>query len=312
MARDATAILKHLPCFLAVAEEGSLLAAAARLHVAQSALSRRIRLLEHELGGAALFAREARGMRLLPAGEALLAEAHHIIAAVERGRARAMAIAGGVAGSLVVGFAEVVARRPAMLGAVHDFAAAHPTIDLQLHPLLSEEQRDELMAGGIDAGILYHPPKEALAKALTAGGRRFASAALMIDRYLLAVPAAHPLATRRAPKLRDLADEPIIWASHKKNPRLYDRLLQACEGRGYTPRILMETPTSDITMSVVDRGMGIGFVPESLAGHAPPGVVFVRPSDFDVAMQLSIAWRVSPDGELPTRLAEHVRAAVAI
>jgi DNA-binding transcriptional LysR family regulator len=308
VARDPTAILKHLPAFLAVAEEGSLLAAAARLNIAQSALSRRIRLLEHEIGGAALFAREARGMRLLPAGEALLAEAQVILAAAERGRARAMAVAGGSAGTVVVGFAEVVARRPGMLGALNGFAAAHPTVELQLRPLLSEEQREELAAGGIDAGILYHPPEEDLAAALSTGGKRFAAASLLTDRYLLAVPAGHALATQRRVVLTDLGDEPIVWASHKKNPRLYDRLLHACEARGYSPRIVMETPTSDITMSVVDRGMGIGFVPESLAGHAPAGVAFVRPADFDVAMRLSLAWRTAPDGELPAALAAHFRA----
>ncbi|CAN5328489.1 LysR substrate-binding domain-containing protein [soil metagenome] len=306
MARDATAILRHLPYFLVVAEEGSLLAAAARLNTAQSAISRRIKLLEAEIGGVPLFAREPRGMRLLPAGEALLAEALTIAASAERARARIQEIAGGVTGTVVVGFAEIVGRRTDMLGALHGFASAHPTIEFQLRPLLSEEQRDELANGGIDAGILYHAPEEDIAMALAAGGRRFAAHPLLNDRYLLAVPTAHPLARRAELRLADLDQEQIVWASHKKNPRLYERLLVACERQGYTPRIVMETPTSEITMSVVDRGMGIGFVPESLKGHAPVGVTFVSPVDLDVAMQLSLVWRTAPDSELPARIAAHV------
>jgi len=308
MARDATSILRHLPYFLAVAEEGSLLAAAARLNIAQSAISRRIQLLEAEVGGIPLFARESRGMRLLPTGEALLAEALGIVAAAERARTRIQAIAGGIAGTVIVGFAEIVGRRTEMLGALHGFASAHAGIELQLRPLLSEEQRGELVRGGIDAAFLYHAPDEDIAATLTGGGQRFAAHALLRDRYLLAMPAAHPLAHRADLRLAELEQEPIVWASHKKNPRLYETLLIACERQGYTPRIVMETPTSEITMSVVDRGMGIGFVPESLKGHAPAGVAFVQPVDLSVAMALSLVWRVAPDAEIPSQLAAHVIA----
>lgn len=304
--RSQAAILRHLPFFLAVAEAGSLLAAAARLNTAQSAVSRRIRLLEDELGGTPLFAREARGMRLLPAGEALLEEAHAILAATARAQARIQAIGGGIAGNLTVGFAEIVARRPGMLGALESFRATHPEIALHLRPLVSEEQRTELGNGGIDLGFLYHAPDDDIATALTTPRRHFAARALVSDPYLLAIHRDHPLAQKQNLRLADLGQEPIVWASHKKNPRLYDRLLLACERQGYAPRIVMETPTSDVTMTVVSRAMGIGFVPASLRGHAPPEVAFVRPANFDMAMQLSLVWRVLPEGDLPSRLAAYL------
>ncbi|QNA86642.1 LysR family transcriptional regulator [Sphingomonas sp. So64.6b] len=301
--RPTAAILRHLPYFLAVAEAGSLLAAAGRLNTAQSAISRRIRLLEQELGGTPLFAREARGMRLLPAGAALLEEAQAILDAAGRAHARIQAISGGTVGSITVGFAEIVTRQPGMLGALEAFGTAHPDIAVQLRPLVSEEQRAELESGGIDIGFLYHAPEEDVAAALTSPRLRFAARPLMLDPYLLAIHTDHPLAGRKSIRLADLGQEPIIWASHKKNPRLYDRLLAACERRGYAPRIVMETPTSDVTMAVVNRAMGIGFVPASLRGHAPPDVAFIQPVDFDMAMQLSLVWRTDPDGELPGRLA---------
>lgn len=300
--RPTAAILRHLPYFLGVTEAGSLLAAATRLNTAQSAISRRIRLLEEELG-VALFAREPRGMRLLPAGEALLAEAQAILDAAGRAYARIQAISGGSVGSITIGFAEIVTRQPGMLAAIDAFGAAHPDVAVQLRPLVSEEQRSELESGGIDLGFLYHPPEENIAAALSTARLRFAARPLVLDPYLLAIHAGHPLAARAQLRLADLGQEPIIWASHKKNPRLYDRLLAACERQGYTPRIVMETPTSDVTMAVVNRAMGIGFVPASLVGHAPADVAFVRPVDFDVAMQLSLVWRTEPDGDLPRRLA---------
>lgn len=76
--------------FVAVAEEGNVSRASAQLRVAQPPLSRQIRSLEDELG-TPLFARTARGMRLLPAGEAFLAHARRILAEVEAARTSVLA-----------------------------------------------------------------------------------------------------------------------------------------------------------------------------------------------------------------------------
>jgi DNA-binding transcriptional LysR family regulator len=74
--------LTQLQSFVAVAEEGHVGRAARRLHLTQPPLSRHILALEDELG-ARLFERTHRGMRLLPAGEALLLHARRILAEVD-------------------------------------------------------------------------------------------------------------------------------------------------------------------------------------------------------------------------------------
>ncbi len=74
--------LDQIRSFVAVAETGAVVRAAARLHLSQPPLTRRIRALEDELG-APLFERLPRGMRMTPAGEAFLPHARQVLAAVD-------------------------------------------------------------------------------------------------------------------------------------------------------------------------------------------------------------------------------------
>jgi DNA-binding transcriptional LysR family regulator len=291
VAQNAAVILRHLPYFLAVAEEQTLQAAAARMNLAQSALSRRIRLLEQELGDVALFERTARGMRLLPTGAALLEETRAMLAAVERAKAQIAALATGRSGLVRLGFVEVATRRKDIMDALNAFAHEAPDIELDLRPMLAEEQRHDLASGELDAGLLYHDPAEDIAAEIGAGGAAMAALPIMLDTFILAVPARHRLARPEGIQLAEIGAEPVIWSSHKRGPRLYDRMLSACEARGFAPRIVMETPSSDTTMKFVSAQMGVGFVPDSLIGHAPADVALVRIHDFNVTMQLSLVWR---------------------
>ena len=74
--------LDQLRTVVAIAENGTMTAAAAKLHISQPPLSRQLADLEHELG-TRLFQRRPRGMRLMPAGEVFVAHARHILAAVD-------------------------------------------------------------------------------------------------------------------------------------------------------------------------------------------------------------------------------------
>src|SRR5262249_39582410 len=92
---------RRLRAFLAVVEEGSVTAAAGRLHIAQPSLSQTLRALERELG-TELFHRAARGLRLTAAGEALIGPARQALRMMDAARAAVGEVAELTAGTLQI------------------------------------------------------------------------------------------------------------------------------------------------------------------------------------------------------------------
>ena len=108
--------LRHLRCFVAVAEELHFARAAERLHIEQSPLSRAIKELEEELG-VMLFARTTRSTRLTHAGTLFLEHVRRVFAALEQARESVKAAANGFHGQLRVALSDGItpSRLPALL-----------------------------------------------------------------------------------------------------------------------------------------------------------------------------------------------------
>ena len=91
--------LRHLRCFVVLAEELHFTRAAERLHIEQSPLSRTIKELEDELG-VLLFDRDRRGTRLTPAGEVFLVDVRRVLSTLELARENVKAVSSGYLGIL--------------------------------------------------------------------------------------------------------------------------------------------------------------------------------------------------------------------
>lgn len=136
--------LNQLRAIAAIAEHGSLRAAARHLGLAQPALTRSVHDLEHELGGA-LFERRARGMSLTPMGAAFARRAQTILNDVQRARDEAGQILGSATGTVVVGLS-VAAHLATLPDVLMRFRARYPDVRLRivegLFPMLETELRD--------------------------------------------------------------------------------------------------------------------------------------------------------------------------
>src|SRR6266852_1406564 len=131
--------LRHLRYFVGVAEEQHFGRAAARLHVAQPALSRQIQDLEGELGFT-LFDRLPRGVRLSAAGKLFLSDARSILQHVQEAKLRAERVATGKAGMLRVGFVETLSWHGVVPDSFRRFRRRQPDVELDLRSLRSLEQ----------------------------------------------------------------------------------------------------------------------------------------------------------------------------
>jgi DNA-binding transcriptional LysR family regulator len=131
--------LRHLRYFVAAGEEQHFGRAAARLHLAQPALSRQIQDLEREIRFL-LFDRLPRGVRLSAAGTLFLNDARRILQDVEEATRRAERTALGKVGTLRLGIAFALSWHGLVVDSIREFRRREPDVELVVHHLLSIHQ----------------------------------------------------------------------------------------------------------------------------------------------------------------------------
>jgi LysR family nitrogen assimilation transcriptional regulator len=147
--------LRQLRYFVAVAERGGFGAAASALNVAQSALSRHIKLLEHELGGA-LFERGARGVAVTESGKVLLMRGRWLLSTLDDIKAEVLTENREPSGTVRLGAPSTLADNfYAPLACL--FAGRFPRVKLELSEGLTEEMTDRLLRGELDLAIVTAP-----------------------------------------------------------------------------------------------------------------------------------------------------------
>jgi DNA-binding transcriptional LysR family regulator len=252
----------QLAGFIAVAEELHFGRAAERLNMTQPPLSRQIQKLEKSIG-TELLERDNRKVQLTAAGRAFLDEARRLMALADRAPVTARRIATGRSGLLRIGF--TAASGFSILGPLlEEIAEIVPDVDIDLQELVTGEQIQGLLTGGLDLG-LARPPFDR---------DTFDSHLLYREAMVLAVPSDHRFAELSRPIAdSDLKDEPLIMHSPTKATYFYDLVVRMLPIQHSN---VVHTVSQILTMvSLVAARRGVAFVPHSATLLAIKGVDFL-------------------------------------
>ncbi|MFC7368502.1 LysR family transcriptional regulator [Vreelandella zhaodongensis] len=288
---------RQLRYFIAVVESGSLSAASQRVHVAQPALTRQIRLLEENLA-TQLFNRHARGMRLTVAGQVLYEEALELLDRREKLKARLSAIGQGAIGKVSLGVTMMHLWLPQVAALLGDYRKRFPRVTFEISPLLSGSQLEWLRQGRLDAGILY------LGETTNPG---LGTQLIHLDHLVLAVPEGSGWADNPPQCLAELEEEDFIRGFRSASPIYYDYIQEHFQRLGFNPRVVQYGADNITILSMVAAGLGSAILPSDACHHPLPGIRVLTLPELDVCdMPLWFAWRKESDSPALHNLIELV------
>lgn len=241
-----------LTIFLAVADEGSFTQAAERLHLTQPAVSKRIALLEEQLG-APLFDRIGRSIQLTEAGRTLAPRARRWLGELDDMRRSIHNLGDKVEGVLRIGTSHHVGlhRLPPIL---RRYSSLYPDVQLDIHFIDSEEAWEAVLHGDLEMGLVTLPPEP---------DSRLMQKAIWDDPLVFMAAPDHPLAQKDAPlSLASLTPYPALLPSSATfTRRLVTRLF---EEHRLNAEIAMSTNYLETLYMMVSIGLGWSLLPEAM------------------------------------------------
>lgn len=250
--------LRHLRCFLAVAEELHFARAAARLHIEQSPLSRTIKELEEDLG-ARLFDRNTRSTRLTRAGLAFLEHVPRVFAAVTQARDSVRAASSGFQGQLRIAISGGVSqvRLSALLSLCRE---EEPDTDIRLDEIPQAQQFRGLETDLYDAG--FSQSSEV--------GESLIAIPAWNDPVVVAVPARHPLLIHKKLPLDEVLRYPLVLCDPDVCEGCSRQLARVLRRTDREPIVAEQVASQDLMVTLVAAGYGVGFsttTQVSTSGH---------------------------------------------
>lgn len=261
--------VKQLRYFIAIAEEGSLSAAAQRLNIAQPSLSQHVLAIERKLG-TALLERSQRGVSLTHPGKILLAHAREVTAAMDRAIEAVRQSGTEPQGDVTFGL-------PSSISMVLSVPLAEtvrlelPKVRLRAIDAMSGYIQTWLEDQSIDLGMLYD----------ISGVRHLAHNQLMTEKlHFFAAPDAWPFASRAgsAVRLADLAPVELVLPSQHHGLRsMIDRIARS---QGVPLNVATEMDALGQIKTMVARGSGCTILaPAAAIDFVERGELIMAPID---------------------------------
>ncbi len=280
--------LRHLRCFVVVAEELHFARAAARLHIEQSPLSRIIKDLEYRLG-VQLFERTTRRTRLTWAGTVLLEEARRIFAVVDQAKTSVRGAATGYRGRLRVALSDGVpqSRLAALLAQSRQ---QDPEVDICLYEMPSSIQIKGLEEDLYDVGLTQ----------IAHQGEGLVAVPVWQDPLVVALPARHQLLAYRQIPLEEIARHPLVLCEPQVCEGFWHQLQPVLKPIESQLTVAERVPTLDLMMALVAAGYGLGFSSVARIAELNNPDVVTRPLEGDTTMLTTFLVRrdVEPSEQL--------------
>jgi DNA-binding transcriptional LysR family regulator len=292
--------LRHLRSFAVLAEERHFGRAAARLHIAQPALSQQIKQLERELG-IALFTRSTRRVETTEAGRRFAEHARTVLGDVARAETDLELLASGRAGRVSVGFVGT-ATYDVLPRVAREVRRELPDVELEL--------RGELLSPQLVAGLAGRTYDLALLRPDPVGDGGVRLRRLRSEPLVAVLPAHHPLAGRRRIDLARLAGEPFVTHPSGHRSSMHAEVLRACAAAGFEPAAVTEVGETATLVVFVAAGLGVALVPEPVRSLGLDGVSYVALTNAPT-VELALASRAEELSPAVATVAEIIERCVS-
>ena len=260
--------LDSLRAFLAIADTGSFSAAAGRLHLTQPAVSKRIALLEKQLG-TRLFERAGRTVSLTEAGVELAPRAKQILSSIEDSTGAIHNLSGSISGSLSLATSHHIGlwRLPPLL---REYSGQHPQVSLDLRFMDSVVANELVLKGDLELAIATLAPLP---------DERLHSTPIWDDDLIFVVSNDHPLAAFDAITLPQLARYAAILPDLSTYTGRIVR--QLFDSQRLQLQVAMSTNYLETVKMLISIGLGWSVLPYTMlddSTHALqlPGVAISR------------------------------------
>jgi len=288
--------IRQLQYVVAVADTRGFHRAAEKCGVSQPTLSAQVQKLEDVLG-VRVFERDRRRVMVTAAGAPIIALARKVLMDVDDLVLAAAKTADPLAGTVRLGVIPTVA--PYLLPYVTPgLATRWPKLRLALVEQKTDELLAALRAGTLDAGLL----------ALVDGMDDLATAPVVEDPFVVAVPQGHRLARKKTVSLADLEDEPVYLLGDGHCFRT--QALALCARAGAAENDLRATSLATL-VQMVSAGNGVTLLPRlAVDVENRRGQLAIRPLAGRVpGRTIVLAWRKTTPlavglGELAKAMAE--------
>ncbi|HCF2686180.1 TPA: LysR family transcriptional regulator [Pseudomonas aeruginosa] len=254
--------IRHLRCFVAVAEELHFARAAEKLHIEQSPLSRAIKELEEDLG-AQLFVRTTRSTRLTRAGLMFLEHVPRVFASLQQARDSVKAAANGFHGQLRIALSDGIT--PTCFSTLLALCRQEePEIEIRLTEVPLSQQIKGFHDDLYDIGFAQSGE----------AGEGLIAEPIWHDPLMVAVPARHPLLAYKHLPLNELLRYPLALGDasiYEGHAQQIDRVLRQANQE---PLIAERVASFDLMMALVSAGFALGLAGASqIAASREPSVV---------------------------------------